>query len=167
MVPMRTRERSPGQPGGGGQGDETLLQFPRRGPGVGAQHQVFRLGQPAEQDVGSPQRHRQGLAGAGTRDAQRGALEMADKLQLPLVQARVQPQDGGRHARLVVHVHVGSHLNLSIDWLGMWNPADLTRPEANLPVGRLAAGVPSLIGREELTITVGVHRSAFGAPRGR
>ena len=56
-------------PGGGGQGDETLLQFPRRGPGVGAQHQVFRLSQPSEQDVGSPQGHGQGLAGAGTRDA--------------------------------------------------------------------------------------------------
>ena len=40
--------------GGGGQGDKTLLQFPRRGPGVGAQHQIFRFGQPAEQDVGSP-----------------------------------------------------------------------------------------------------------------
>ena len=94
-----------------------------------------------------------------------GALEMSDQLQLSMVQARVQPQYAGRHARLVVHVHVGSHLNLSIDWLGMWNPADLTRPEANLPVGRLAAGVPSLTGREELTITVGVHRSRFrGSP---
>ena len=40
-------------PGGGGQGDETLLQFPRRGLGVGSQHQIFRFGQPAEQDVGS------------------------------------------------------------------------------------------------------------------
>ena len=76
-----------------------------------------------------------------------GLLEMADQLQLPLVQARVQPQYGGRHARWVVCVHVGSHLNLSIDWLGMWNPADLTRPETNVPVGGMAAGVPSLTGR--------------------
>ena len=45
------------------------------------------------------------------RDAHRGALQMADQLQLPLVQARVQPQYGGRHARLVVHVHVDSHLS--------------------------------------------------------
>ena len=67
MVPMRTRERSPGATGGGGQGDKTLLQFPRRGPGVGAQHQIFWFGQTAEQDVGSPERHRQGLAGAGTQ----------------------------------------------------------------------------------------------------
>ena len=47
----------------------------------------------------------------GPRDAHRGALQMADQLQLPLVQARVQLQYGGRHARLVVHVHVGSHLS--------------------------------------------------------
>ena len=143
-------------PGGGGQGDETLLQFPRRGPGIGAQHQVLRLGQAPEQDVGSPQRHRQGLAGAGTRDAQRGALEMADQLQLPLVQARVQPQYGGRHARRVVHVHVGSHLSWSIDWLGMW-----------YPVGRMAAGVPGLTGRGKIIVTSGVNRPAFGASRGR
>ena len=97
-------------PGGGGQGDETLLQFPSRGPGVGAQHQVLRFGQAAQQDVGSPQRHRQGLAGAGARDAHSGALEMADQLQLSMVQARMQPQYAGRHARLVVLVHVGSHL---------------------------------------------------------
>ena len=79
----------------------------------------------------------------------------------------MQPQYGGRHARLVVHVHVGSHLSESIDWLGMWNPVGLTRPETNLPVGWMAAGVPSLIGRGELTITAGVCRSAFGASRGR
>ena len=41
-------------PGGGGQGDETLPQFPRRWPGVGAQHQILRFGQPAQQEVGSP-----------------------------------------------------------------------------------------------------------------
>ena len=101
-------------------------------------------------------RHRQGLAGAGTRDAQRGPLQMADQFQLPLVQARVQPQYGGRHARRVVHVHVGSHLSWSIDWLGMWNP-----------VGRRAAGVPGLTVSGEITVTAGVNRSAFGAFWGR
>ena len=49
----------------------------------------------------------------------------------------------------------------------MWKPVGLAPPETNLPVGRMAAGVPSLIGREELTITAGVHRSAFVASRGR
>ena len=92
---------------------------------------------------------------------------MADQFQLPLVQARVQPQYGGRHARRVVHVHVGSHLSWSIDWLGMWNPVGWTRPETNRPVGRTASGVPSLTGRGEITVTAGVNRSAFGASRGR
>ena len=85
-----------------------------------------------------------------------GPLEMADQLQLPLVQARMQPQYGGRHARWVVHVHVGSHLSWSIDWLGMWNP-----------VGRMAAGVPGLTGRGEITVTAGVNRSDFVASWGR
>ena len=44
--------------GGGGQGGETLPQFPRRGPGIGAQHQLLRFGQPAQQYVGSPEGHR-------------------------------------------------------------------------------------------------------------
>ena len=81
---------------------------------------------------------------------------MADKLQLSLVQAWVQLEYGGRYTRWVVHVHVGSHLNWSINWLGVWKP-----------VGRMAAGVPSLIGRGETAINVGGHRSAFVASRGR
>ena len=43
----------------------------------------------------------------------------------------------------------------------------LTRPETNLPVERMGTDVPSLIGRWEITITVGVYRSAFGASQGR
>ena len=49
----------------------------------------------------------------------------------------------------------------------MWNPVGLIRPETNLRVGRMAAGVSSLTGRGEITITVGVYRHAFGASLGR
>ena len=90
--------------GVGGQGDETLAQFTGRSPAVSAQHQLLGACQALQQDVGSPERHRQGLSGAGTGDASCGAVQMADEFQLTLVQPRVPAPDDGRYARFVVHV---------------------------------------------------------------
>ena len=90
--------------GVGGQGDETLTQFTGRSPRVSAEHQLLRSGQIPQQDVRAAQRHRQGLSGAGTGDAPRGAVQMADEFQLTPVQSRVPAQNGGRYARFVVHV---------------------------------------------------------------
>ena len=105
---MNGADAHPGQvshaAGSGGQGDETLAQLTGRGAGVGAQHQLLRLCPTQQQNVRAPQRHRQGLAGAGTGDAQRGAIEVADEFQLALVQNRVLAQYGLRNARVVVHV---------------------------------------------------------------
>ena len=84
-----------GAAGGGGQPDETLAQFAGGGAGVGAQRQFRGPGLALEQDVGSPEGHRQGLAGAGAGDAQRGPVQVADQLPLALVQARVKAQYGG------------------------------------------------------------------------
>ena len=135
---------------------------------VSAQHQLLGACQALQQDVGSPERHRQGLSGARPGDASCGAVQMADEFQLTLVQPRVPAQDDGRYARFVVHVDVLLGLIYRLVVLcneDLGRPA--TSPKARAPVAIRATGALTLIVRGEITLTVGVHHSPFGTPQGR
>ncbi len=75
---------------GSGEPAEPIPQFPCRPTGEGAQHQLLRAGQALQQDVGPPERNRQGLARARSGDAHGGPLQVPDEFQLALVKARVE-----------------------------------------------------------------------------
>ena len=89
---------------------QPLTQLPGRVRVVGAQEQLAGFGFAQQQDVGSAQRHRQRLAGAGSRDAQHRSLQSPDQLPLAGVQPRVESQDGGRDARFIGHVDFAPEL---------------------------------------------------------
>ena len=80
---------------------QPLTQLHGRIGVVGAQQQLAGFGFAQQQDVGSTQRHRQRLAGAGARDAQHRSLQSPDQLPLSGVQPRVESQNHGRDAQVV------------------------------------------------------------------
>ena len=141
-------------------GVETPAQLPGGGPAVGAQQQVTGLDCAQHQEVDRPPDDGQSFARARSGYAQDGTLKVPDQLNLPIVQLRMQAEDGGGYGVGAAHVNISPKSGFRIrTGFGTRRIRERRLPRTNW-VKRLEPGLRSPTGRK--------HRMSTGSvgPRG-